>query len=60
MPITADDLKARIDGLEQQKQAALSTASACDGAIQDCLYWLQQLATAEEAEAKPTTEAPGD
>lgn len=52
--ITRDDVERRLQDLRQQQQRAETTLLAVSGAIQDCEYWLGQIAQREAAEAEKT------
>lgn len=41
--MTPEQLKARIESLMQERERLIGRANACQGAIEDCQYWLSQL-----------------
>lgn len=52
MEITKERVEERIADLERQKEQAVANINAVEGALQDCRFWLEQLAAAEGSEAE--------
>jgi hypothetical protein len=48
--MTRDEIQARIAQLEAQRVELIAQVNATMGAIQDCTYWLGQVAKAAEPE----------
>ena len=49
-----ETIEKRKAELTRTKQAMIQNVAACDGAIQDCDYWLAELAKLEAAAAEAT------
>jgi len=43
MGINKELIMQRIEALTKDKQMLIDNINACDGAIQDCQYWLAEL-----------------
>ncbi len=59
--ITKAIIETRIEAFKAKRAALLADVSVLSGAIEDCQFWLDQLAAAEKkpeptAKAEPTTE----
>lgn len=48
--ITKEMLEARLLELKAERQSLINNSNAFTGAIQDCEYWLEQLATPPDGE----------
>ena len=55
MAITQEVVEERLRELHEQRAQALATLNACEGAIQDCEFWLAQLDKEVPDEGSDTT-----
>lgn len=54
--VTKQDIQARLDELERDRQAHEAQINAIMGAMQDCDFWLKKI---DEAEAQPKENSDG-
>ena len=57
-PITKESLTQRKAALEEEYRQVIANANALQGAIQDCEYWLEQLARPPAPPVKPAPKPP--
>lgn len=58
--ITKDDLEKRIEMLRKELEQAKANLNAIDGAIQDCQYWLNEIArVGQPVDIKPAVSKDG-
>ena len=51
--MTKDKIEARLKAAHQDRESALQRLYMLDGVIQDCEYWLGQLASEQAPETEP-------
>ena len=56
--LTKDAIEKRLAMLEKDYESTIANANAISGAIQDCKYWLEQLATVDIKEQGELTTLP--
>jgi len=47
MLVTSEKIEARLKKLQQDRLQSVGIVAAYDGAMQDCKYWLEELAKVE-------------
>ena len=57
-PITRESVEKRLAGLKEAKEQAVANLNAMNGAIQDCQFWLDQLAAKPEASKREAPKPP--